>query len=413
MKLSSIGRRAKKTIQEAVVSLGLSSARDRRVFRLAATAQEGPRTKHLLLAAPGGGNIGDQAMLEAFLEGVEGEVVVIVRDAWAVTIPTAHAERAELLVMPHLLYSDGRPHYEAVAEFRRLLGQALSFSVTGADIMDGKYSLRASVRRSNLAEYAATAGVHSRILGFSWNAAPRQAALTALRRASQRGVVPLLRDPVSVARARAQGVQQVQEVADIVFSATSVDNSIVDRLGLDLSDERPLVVVNVSGLIGRTMNQLGEYQVIVDQLRALGRRVLIVPHVRSQLADDLVACTAVADHVGRDGVTLVERMLSPAEIRGLTAAAEFVITGRMHLAIMALWNGVPAITLATQGKVEGLMALFDSQELCVEPSAGFGFRVVDTINGLVDGSSATRERIRELLPAVTALSRGNVEGIKE
>ena len=36
------------------------------------------------------------------------------------------------------------------------------------------------------------------------------------------------------------------------------------------------------------------------------------------------------------------------------------MTGRMHLAVMALLAGTPPITVATQGKVEGLMRLFGS-----------------------------------------------------
>jgi colanic acid/amylovoran biosynthesis protein len=88
-----------------------------------------------------------------------------------------------------------------------------------------------------------------------------------------------------------------------------------------------------------------------------------------------------------------------------------VITGRMHLAIMALWNRTPAIALATQGKVEGLMALFDSAEFCVEPTAGFGARILPVIDSLITGTSTVRERLADRLPAVTSRARRNFEGI--
>lgn len=411
LSFGSLTRRAKKVVDETVVSSGLSSALDRHAFRSAPKPTGRKATMHVLLAAPGVGNIGDQAMVEAFLEGVDGPVAIIVRDTNAIVIPEAQVGRAELIAMPHLLYSDGEQHFAALRKFRRLLGSARSFSVTGADIMDGKYSLRASVRRSNLAEYAATDGVDARILGFSWNGTPRKAALTALVRASANGVRPLLREPVSAARATAQGVHGVREVADIVFSSTSVDHAIAGQLGLDAGNEQRIVIVNVSGLIGRTLNQVAEYRIIIDHLRSLGRHVLLVPHVRSQLADDMVACAAVADAVGSDGVTFVDRMLTPSEIRGLASVAEFVITGRMHLAIMALWSGKPAITLATQGKVEGLMELFESTELCIEPTSGFGARILPVIDSLVDGSSEIPQRIRRRLPDVTASSLRNFDGI--
>ena len=90
--------------------------------------------------------------------------------------------------------------------------------------MDGKYSARGSVRRSTLAEAAASAGVPTRIIGFSWNAAPLPRARAALRRAAAAGAVPLLRDPVSARRARSDGIDAAVDVADIVFSAQSRDD---------------------------------------------------------------------------------------------------------------------------------------------------------------------------------------------
>jgi polysaccharide pyruvyl transferase WcaK-like protein len=83
----------------------------------------------------------------------------------------------------------------------------------------------------------------------------------------------------------------------------------------------------------------------------------------------------VYERLADPSALFVQHILPPAAIRGLTARATIVITGRMHLAIMALYHGVPAITLGTQGKVEGLMQMLDASFLCVEPNAGFGERV--------------------------------------
>jgi colanic acid/amylovoran biosynthesis protein len=237
--------------------------------------------------------------------------------------------------------------------------------------------------------------------------------LGALVSASKAGVIPMLRDPVSAARAREQGVQNVRDAADIVFSAKTVDLGILDRLGISEDARRNLVLVNVSGLIARSLDQVGEYEVIINHLRAAGRTVILLPHVSRPLADDAIACAAVYERVGKDHVTLVHGLLAPAEIRGLASAAEIVITGRMHLSIMTLWNSKPAITLTTQGKVEGLMEMFESRALCVEPQAGFSATVVAVINELLSDDNATVERVTRLLPKAKQLANQNFDGLPD
>ena len=85
---------------------------------------------------------------------------------------------------------------------------------------------------------------------------------------------------------------------------------------------------------------------------------------------------AFRDHpLPGDELPYVDVQLSPAEVRGLAAGAQVVITGRMHLAIMSMSSGVPAITFSTHGKVSGLMRLFGVDELCVEPGEDMADRI--------------------------------------
>src|SRR5215203_4033620 len=94
---------------------------------------------------------------------------------------------------------------------------ATSFSVIGADVMDGGYGFRSSTNRANLARRMAEIGVDCRILGFSWNASPDPRALSAVRRAAASGVATILRDPRSAGRAQSDGIEPVDEAADLVF----------------------------------------------------------------------------------------------------------------------------------------------------------------------------------------------------
>lgn len=363
--------------------------------------------RHLVLAPPGAGNIGDQALVEAFVEAVDGPVTVLTRSRRDIDVADHLADRMTVLPVPALVYGTALGHARDARAVDRALDGAASFSVLGADVMDGAYVPRASVNRAALAERLAARGWSSRVVGFSWNAQPDGRALDALRRADTAGVRLYLRDPRSAERARADGLT-AHDSADIVFASQTSDPSVRRRLGLD-ADAASYALVNASGLVG---DRSDAYVQAIRLLRAADLRVLIVPHVSRHGADDLPPCTALADRFADDpGVSLVPRLLSPREIRGLAAGAVVTVTGRMHLAVMSLMAGVPAITVATQGKVEGLMDLFGLPELCVPPSEDFGRRLHDVLETTLAGAQRCGSSIRAALPRVRALALANVEGL--
>ncbi|MDQ1084633.1 MULTISPECIES: polysaccharide pyruvyl transferase family protein [Microbacterium] len=363
-------------------------------------------TNHVLLAPPGRGNIGDQALVEAFVEAVDGPVVVLTRSTRDFDVPAALASRMRLVPLPALVYGSAVGHARDVRTLTKELGSARSFSVIGADIMDGAYVLRASVNRAALAERLARLGWPTRIVGFSWNSAPHARAVQALRRAGDAGVRLYLRDPRSAARARADGLPVIDS-ADIVFSASSRDDGIVQRLLPDLGDGR-LALVNASGLVG---DRLPAYGRVIEALRAAGHTVLVVPHVSRHGADDLPLCEALVEAAGDPQVQLVPRLLAPTEIRGLAARAAITVTGRMHLAVMSLMAGTPAVTVATQGKVEGLMDLFGAPELCVSPGSSFDADLTTAVATVIEREGELRSRILAARDDVRRLSERNVEGL--
>lgn len=408
--ISRVVRKIRRTFDEAVFATGIGARADRRnVARWVGTRGGDPAGPHVVITAPGGGNIGDQALFEAFVENIEGRIVAVTSSNESVDVPAAAADRVEVLVLPELVYGHGRARGHELERFARMVGRAASLSVIGADIMDGRYKLRASVNRSNLAAAVAALGIDTRIIGFSWNGEARFAARRALVSASTNGVVPMLRDPVSARRAAADGVRNIRETADIVFAADTVDTSSTSFVA---GVTKPIALVNVSGLISRTFSQDEEFELIIGHLRATGHHVILLPHVSRPKGDDLVACQSVYERVDAEDVTFVRELLTPAQIRGLTSVASITITGRMHLAIMTLWSGKPAITLATQGKVEGLMALVGAPELCVVPRAGFGGEVVAAIQATIGADSSARRSIAEALPAVKELARRNLDGLR-
>ncbi|WP_344311963.1 polysaccharide pyruvyl transferase family protein [Agromyces terreus] len=219
----------------------------------------------------------------------------------------------------------------------------------------------------------------------------------------------MLRDPLSAERAARDGVTGIRDVADIVFSAETVDRALLDGLGEAFA--RPYAIVNVSGLIGGQVDQAAEYVRIIRHLVERGLAVVVLPHVSRPDADDLEACEEVVRRLDGTPVRFVRTLGTPASIRGLAAEASVVVTGRMHLAIMSIWSGRPAITLATQGKVEGLMRLLGTPSLCVEPEAGFADRVVRVIDEVLPEDAPVRASIAAALPRVRELAAENLAGL--
>lgn len=409
MKLGSIRRRLRRLPRQVLDRSGLPTRRFAALLRSSA-GRPGERC-HVLIAPPGAGNIGDQAMVEAFVAAADRPVTIVTRNDGDLVLPPDLVGRARIVALPHLLYGDDHGHRGDVRALGALLGEAATVSIIGADIMDGVYSLRPSVRRSTIAAVAAERGFDTAIIGFSWNGAAPRPARDALRRAGTAGARLLLRDPASAARVRDLGIPGVVETADIVFT----DDRRADRLPAALEGlEPPYALVNASGLIARTVDQGVEYGPVLAELRARGIHVVLLPHVLRRTADDLAACRGVLDAVRRDGwedgVTLVETMLGPSEIRRLAASASVVVTGRMHLAVMSLAQGVPAVTLASQGKVEGLMRLFDWPELCVSPRTGMGTGIRDVVVSALDAHDAV-DRVRRGADRARALARANTERI--
>ncbi|MBB6390270.1 polysaccharide pyruvyl transferase family protein [Microbacterium thalassium] len=363
---------------------------------------------HVVLAPPGRGNIGDQALVEAFVEAVEGPVTVIVRAPDDIDIPERLAPRMRTVALPALVYGSAVGRARDLRRLNSAVAGAATFAILGADIMDGAYVARASVGRALLARRFAELGWDCRVIGFSWNAAPAAVALDALRSADRAGSVLYVRDPRSAERARGDGLR-AQDSADIVFTAASRDPGVVDRLLPDLAPEEPLALVNASGLVGA---RLGGYADAIRRLRESGRRVLIVPHVSRHGADDIPLCTALADVFAADaGVVLVPELLTPPEIRSLGARASVVVTGRMHLAVMSLTAGTPALTVATQGKVEGLMDLFGTPELCIAPGDDFDHDLPAAVQAVIAQEDSLRSRILAARDEVVSRAWRNVDGM--
>lgn len=373
-----------------------------------------PATHHVLLCASGGGNIGDQAMFESFIQNVDGEVAVITSSARSLVVPESDAGRVEVVEIPSLLSGLPVLRLSATAALYRQLRRAKSYSVVGADVMDGVYSPEQSVARISSVRCAIALGVPSRILGFSWSPKAAKTAKLAMRRIGGRARI-LARDPKSFERLGRDGVDGLEATTDTVFCLEG-DADVPDVeawIESERGDGRRVAVLNLSGLIARKVDLLGDYRLILNFLMTNSFSVLLLPHVIRLGDDDLRATNdfvaTLADDT--DHLFTVRHALRPRQIKRLMSKTDLVVTGRMHLAVLALSSEIPTVTLGTQGKVEGLYALLGIPSFCLNPSKGFAMPCIEVLQGIVTDPASASAPIRENLPKVIGSSRHNFSGL--
>ncbi|MFD6700723.1 MULTISPECIES: polysaccharide pyruvyl transferase family protein [unclassified Microbacterium] len=376
----------------------------RRPLRRGSDQGEQDRDRDAVMLPAGGGNIGDQAMFEAYLANTPGDVVAVMRDADAYVIPEEDCARVRVLHAPLLSGGTLRGRWREVRALADQLRAARSFAVIGADIMDGGYNRAEAVTRAEMLRLARRLGADARLLGFSWGEKVDSAASAALARAAREARL-FVRDPISAERLHRAGIAAV-EAADLVFAADG------EREPADVSawlvqhpDPGPVVIVNLSGLIERRTDLVPEFVALIDRLTAEGMRVVLLPHCLRDADDDLAVCRRAGEAAARaDRVLLVERALRPAEVRWLTARASAVVTGRMHLSILALGQGTPVVVLRTRGKVEGLARMFGLEDYTLDPAPGIGDKAGTALADLF-ADTTLRERIGARLPHVRALAQ--------
>ncbi|WP_394524449.1 polysaccharide pyruvyl transferase family protein [Paenarthrobacter nicotinovorans] len=386
---------------------------DQAVLRAALGSHGQHRAGHAILNSPGSGNIGDQAMFESFVGNVPGNIVAIVKSKDAYALPGAtDRDRVEFFVMPNLIYSKSFRHYADLWRLGRRIRRVETFSVMGADIMDGGYGTHSSMVEWNIAKTIQESGIPARVLGFSWNGRAPQEVTKLARLAGNAGVRVLARDPDSHDRLVADGITGVVQATDMVFSfgATRSDAPQLEAAEATSELHGKLAIVNVSGLIGRSMEQEDEYDHLLGTLESLGYTCVLLPHVSHSNVDDISATKKLREvSAPAKRSVFVDRLLTPSEVSALVERAHVVVTGRMHLSILALSAKKPVIVLATQGKVSGLMSLFEVPEHCIEPAEGFGPKISELLISLEADRDAVVTRLSSNLRNVQRLSALNFD----
>ncbi|MEV4902736.1 polysaccharide pyruvyl transferase family protein [Citricoccus sp. NPDC055426] len=369
------------------------SVRRRRPIR---GSQVGSR-RSIILAPTGHGNIGDQAMVEALIDLLDGPILVITNGEGALAQPLSYEKHVTVVPIPGLV--DGLPvvRARAVGQFVEALKEADDFFVIGADSMDGLYNTSSSLSRVNLLSLASKMGVQSTAVGFSWSDNAKEVVVERLR-SLPADVRLCVRDPLSVERLQASGVPVIPS-ADIVFTHSRRQVTAKEDAWAKDTDS-PVAVINASGLIHKTTDLTEDYLAVVRHVLDLGFKVVLLPHVIRTTDDDLAVLESIAGELNDPRVLLVESLLRPAQVAAILEHASLIVTGRMHLAILGLSQGIAPITLSTQGKVEGLYKLFKLDDFSISPARNWSTIAIPLIDKLVANMGMHRFHINDELARI-------------
>jgi polysaccharide pyruvyl transferase WcaK-like protein len=312
-------------------------------------------------------------------------------------------------------------------QLSRMMPEAASLYINGADVLDGAYSLRDSLQRLALARFVARAGCPVTLTGFSLRKNLPGEIITAFRRLPQ-SVRLCARDPETHQRLCDVVDREAIQVADLAFlmepAITSPsEQRLLDALEAHVLAGRRLVGIcfNLHSVQLANASDSEKADWIVKCLcKAWGSirstysdcLPVVLPHDFRGEWNDLSLGIRFLQSCGLDkhDAIIVEQASAPA-IKAYCSKLNLLITGRMHCGIAALGSGVPTVFFDYQGKVEGLLKLFglNSAISTDRTLAACAERVVAHVNTLLDDEQSIRQRIGATLPKVMALARDNFD----
>ncbi|MCF3936473.1 polysaccharide pyruvyl transferase family protein [Acuticoccus sp. M5D2P5] len=335
-------------IRTSALALGLAAPLRRR------------RTKTALVIAPADiGSLGDAAMLIAACETLKRQgfdaVALLGAEGWA-----------RYGVFDRIVWADDYFYDGDDRALARLLWRIRDFDAAyfvGADVLDGTYNPPSISRRLKILHWFAAQGKRATILGSSFTEAPSALCIETLKALPKNAVINA-RDPVSKERMERFLRRPVTLVADVAFLTEADPTSEQARdfaawCGRRRAAGDRIVAINASCHNDvKVPDYTAKHIEIARTLLAEGASLIFVPHdTRSDRSDVVIAEEIMAGLAeDADRIRLCEPN-DPRSVKAVLGLADFIVTGRMHVAILGMGAGVPAFSFGYQGKFEGLYQL--------------------------------------------------------
>ncbi|NLF03254.1 MAG: hypothetical protein GX601_19995, partial [Anaerolineales bacterium] len=280
-----------------------------------------------------------------------------------------------------------------------------------------------SSRLLALSSLAASAGAETSVISFSINENPTTNALEAFR-SLPASVRLCARDPLSHERLANHLLRPVSLTADIAFLLKPIRDSVTVTPVLEWIAEqkdagRLVVGINANRqVLGAAPQEtlamfIDAYSQALDELYALEKvSYLLIAHDFRGSDNDQVLAEVILARMAPE--VRVHTRLTPvpckaAEIKGICADLDFVLTARMHCAIACLGQTTPVAGIGYQDKFEGLFLHFGLGGMVMTPEQALQpGSLLDMLLKLMRERDALRVQIAAELPRILALAEDNV-----
>jgi len=368
------------------------------------------------------GSLGDEAALLGAIQHLRQHGASTIgllsfegADNWG--YPALRVAVDEVVVLPDY-QADVTPFMEVVRRYGHVLA-------LGADMMDGYYADSDTLRITQLLTLAAHAGAETSLVSFSFNDRPTPATIAALNDLPDT-VHFTVRDPVSRDRLSRYVARPLTLTADLAFLLKPDDDSpmvqsVRDWIQRQHEAGHGVMGVNINNLHLRALPSRDAGELVGIYRDALVEvtqdypdlSLLLIPHDQRGEVSDVSLAAGLFEALPAD---IQERSLQvpfpcrAAEIKAICRDLDGALTGRMHLAIACLGQGIPVVDIVYQGKCEGLFQHFylNPAEVAMEPQQAFeGRAIAFLLRHLLVHQDSLRRDIQMTLPQVQHLATRN------
>lgn len=379
----------------------------------------------LVIPASAYGSLGDEAMLLSVMYKLNDSGFKNIWVALYEDVERQIYEKHGYRVLNLSKYFNLETEYLGALPYLKALAGFDYVALIGADVLDGKYSESRSIKRLDLVWLAALYGCKSAIFGFSWNAdavSPR--LINRLCRVASKAVLHS-RDPASAERITMLTGYSPCLVADLAFSLPITENGWSSKATLWIDERkkngRIPIVVNLNKNKNANIYMEDAVDFWSSMLTTIFEKIplidiLFVPHDYRTGNEDTFFMENVIERLEKkfsDRHILINEIITPSQVKTIVSKVDFVLTGRMHLGIAALGVGTPTVFVDYQGKVEGLLTLFDISGVSLDKNyLNSPSTAAKLIYERFNERDALSKKIKSRLPFVHQLSEKNFDFIE-
>lgn len=315
-------------------------------------------------------SFGDEMLMLGLLDGLRSKF------AGNISVLSLNGDGCQNILMHgHQLKMIGfKKGWISLSSYKQFINIASNFShfiVMGADVLDGAYGTINSIQRLRLLNLAAKMGMKTAITGCSFNGAKEKRILRQLVAAERSGTVIHAREKVSLVRLQ-KFLQEVVPVADLAFMVDVEKYPIGSKIAeiknhaANWREDSGLVVgINFCGWnINDKDLFFDSFATAILKLSDPRQKIalILIPHdTREDGWSDLATLEAFHRKIGKrmEVIGTPQDIRSGIDAKQVVSWCDVLLTGRMHLAIAAHDQGVPAVSFSYQGKFEGFYDLYN------------------------------------------------------